>query len=51
MESISRCNMLAAAAAGGLMTAASVAAAESVLGVVPSRGRCGDRGLCPGLHL
>jgi oxalate decarboxylase len=37
MESISRRNVLAATAAGGLLTAASVAAAETVEGIPQPR--------------
>src|SRR5882757_3039198 len=47
MESISRRDMLAASAAGGLLTAASVAAAQTVEGA-PQPRRPGDGGTDPG---
>jgi oxalate decarboxylase len=47
MDSISRRNMLAATAAGGLLTAASVAAAQTVEGI-PQPRRPGHGGTDPG---
>ena len=47
MDSISRRNMLAATAAGGLLTAASVAAAQTVEGI-PQPQRPGQGGTDPG---
>jgi oxalate decarboxylase len=47
MESISRRNMLAASAAGGFLTAASLAAAQTVEGI-PQPRRPGHGGTDPG---